>query len=44
MSKDVPGSPAQVRAAGAVLWRYRNAESDPADDPVLEVAIVHRPR
>ena len=48
MSKDVPGPPAQVRAAGAVLWRYRAAESDAASDPavapVLEIAIVHRPR
>lgn len=33
---------ATIRAAGGVLWR--EAAATGADDPVVEVAIIHRPR
>ncbi len=44
MSVDTAGRPAQILAAGAVLWRPGQVDAGHSDDAAPEIAVIHRPR
>ena len=44
MTKTAAVRPAQVRAAGAVLWRAVGQGAEDSAGTAIEVAVVHRPR